>query len=499
MKTHLLTRTGLFAGLVLALASAYSAENQANIDKTFRVNSGGTLTIAADQGAIEVNPDGGDQVHVMVTREAKHATKAEAEKLLANHEITLNQDGDSVSITAKNNEERLSIFRIRRAYLEVHYRVSVPKKYNVNLRTSGGDISLADLEGEAQMRTSSGTITAGRVSGKVAAHDSGGDVRLTEAAADLNASTSSGSIEIGKVRGKAELADSGGNIRVEDASGDVLARTSSGGITLKAVKGNVEARNSGGDITIEASEGRVSARTSSGAIHVGRAGGDSVDAKNSGGDVEIGEAGGSVMAETSSGHIEVGTAKGRVEAKNSGGDIRLGECDGPVVAHTSSGTIHIKQAKGAAEVRNSGGDVKIDEADGDTVARTSSGSIVIRLAKGRVDAKNSGGNVEVTEAHAAVSANTSSGEIALGFVEQPKSDCRLDVSGGGIQVSLPRSAGVELDAQSSGGKVVTDLPVTVTVQGETHEGALRGKINGGGPALVLRSSSGDIRLRTGSL
>jgi hypothetical protein len=34
----------------------------------------------------------------------------------------------------------------------------------------------------------------------------------------------------------------------------------------------------------------------------------------------------------------------------------------------------------------------------------------------------------------------------------------------------------------------------MTVSGESKAGALRGKINGGGPMLTLRASSGDIRL-----
>jgi len=63
-----------------------------------------------------------------------------------------------------------------------------------------------------------------------------------------------------------------------------------------------------------------------------------------------------------------------------------------------------------------------------------------------------------------VQAETSSGGIAVNFSTAPKADCRLQVSGGGINVGLPRSAGFNLDAHSSGGKVVTETPITVAVQ-----------------------------------
>src|SRR6266436_5790738 len=111
-----------------------------------------------------------------------------------------------------------------------------------------------------------------------------------------------------------------------------------------------------------------------------------------------------------------------------------------VVAETSSGSIEITTAKGKVEAKNSGGDVRIDEADGVTVARTSSGSIVVKLAKGKVDARNSGGKFEVNEARDVVLAHTSSGPIIVGLGAQPKADSQLEVSGGDIKVTLPRSA-----------------------------------------------------------
>ena len=61
-------------------------------------------------------------------------------------------------------------------------------------------------------------------------------------------------------------------------------------------------------------------------------------------------------------------------------------------------------------------------------------------------------------------------------------------------MALPRGVAIDLDAESSGGKVVTAIPVTMTASGEQKHGTLRGKINGGGPRLNLRTSSGDIHL-----
>ena len=111
-----------------------------------------------------------------------------------------------------------------------------------------------------------------------------------------------------------------------------------------------------------------------------------------------------------------------------------------------------------------------------------------------MDARNSGGMIEVNEARDVVLAHTSSGPINVGLGKQPQADSQLEVSGGDISVALPRGVAIDLDAKSNGGKIVSSIPVTMTVSGEPKPGVLRGKINGGGPRLNLRTSSGDIRL-----
>src|SRR5438552_10687394 len=103
--------------------------------------------------------------------------------------------------------------------------------------------------------------------------------------------------------------------------------------------------------------------------------------------------------------------------------------------------------------------------------------------------------MEVKAAAAAVQASTSSGTITAGLVAQPSENCRLEVSGGGVILTVPRTAGFNLEARSSGGKVESDLPVTTTVSGKPNSSALQGKINAGGPALFVRCSSGDIRIK----
>ena len=72
----------------------------------------------------------------------------------------------------------------------------------------------------------------------------------------------------------------------------------------------------------------------------------------------------------------------------------------------------------------------------------------------------------------------------------------LRTSGGGIFLTVPADFKADLDASTSGGRVKTDLPVTV--KGTISKNKLQGAVNGGGPNVILRTSGGNIELRENS-
>ncbi len=90
-------------------------------------------------------------------------------------------------------------------------------------------------------------------------------------------------------------------------------------------------------------------------------------------------------------------------------------------------------------------------------------------------------------------ASTSGGSISARLSRQPRSDSKLSTSGGGITIHVAPNVALDIDAHTSGGDVASDVPVTLL--GRQNDSSLNGKLNGGGPKLVLRSSGGDIRLQ----
>ena len=69
-----------------------------------------------------------------------------------------------------------------------------------------------------------------------------------------------------------------------------------------------------------------------------------------------------------------------------------------------------------------------------------------------------------------------------------------ETSVGNIEIAIPRDAGATIDAETSGGDVVCDVPVTVS--GRIRESEVKGVVNGGGPTIYAHTSGGDVRIRT---
>lgn len=201
-----------------------------------------------------------------------------------------------------------------------------------------------------------------------------------------------------------------------------------------------------------------------------------------------------VDLKTSGGKISVDELEGDLRSKTSGGSLHFNRIKEAIAVSTSGGSIELLDCVGKVQVKTSGGGIRISNANGDVNAHTSGGSITIESVKGRVIADTSGGRINVQKLMGSIDAKTSGGSIKTQILKQPRMDCRLATSGGSVFVSLADGIAVDIDAETHGGHVVTDFSVLVKAQGEFKGSALRGKINGGGPLVLLRTSGGNIHI-----
>jgi DUF4097 and DUF4098 domain-containing protein YvlB len=274
------SRKSWFLGLLLVLATlSLNACSelmlggiQDNVQKNFIVEPGGKLTLDSDLGSVEVMPGTGNALAIQVDREVKAATKEDAEKILKDLTLDFQQDGKSVLVRAKIN--RGNFFggnwgnRIR-----LKFKITVPSKYDLDLKTGGGSIRVDDLEGAVVARTSGGSLHFGRITGPVNANTSGGSINLEGGNGPIDVNTSGGSIRIGKVAGPVKAHTSGGSISVEEVMGEINASTSGGSVSATISKqpgADCELNTSGGSVRVTLNRNlnlNLLAKCSGGSIH----------------------------------------------------------------------------------------------------------------------------------------------------------------------------------------------------------------------------------------
>lgn len=267
--TRFLSILVIFSFLIILAISSVHADIEDRVEKEFRVNPGGTLTIESDLGSIQVESVRGKKVVIQVLRTIKAHSRKEADKILDNFDLEFRRRGNNVSVTGKwTNKNRFSRMRSR---LQLRYKIQVPRRYHVDLQTAGGSILVSDLEGKVRAQTSGGSLVFGDITGPVFGRTSGGSITLEGCKGKADIKTSGGSIQIGRVQGSVTAHTSGGSIRIDQAKGRVEALTSGGSITVKEVMGAIKAKTSGGSIRAHITkqpDGACKLTTSGGSITV---------------------------------------------------------------------------------------------------------------------------------------------------------------------------------------------------------------------------------------
>jgi hypothetical protein len=196
---------------------------------------------------------------------------------------------------------------------------------------------------------------------------------------------------------------------------------------------------------------------------------------------------------TAGGSVAVGDLAGRLRLKTAGGSIMVGAVDGSVQAETAGGSIAVASATGTVDTDSAGGSIHLGAMKGTVQATSAGGSVRVDAAAGPMKARTSGGSIIINQASAPIQADTAGGSVTARFVAAPAGDSQLECTGGGITVYVADALGFAVDAESTGGGVRTELPVAG--DRKASRTSLRGQLNGGGPALKLRSVGGGISLR----
>lgn len=139
------------------------------------------------------------------------------------------------------------------------------------------------------------------------------------------------------------------------------------------------------------------------------------------------------------------------------------------------------------------------------------GDIVVRGVRGEMELSNTNGEISVTGAASPVVAETVNGDITIVFTRlESKRPLAFSTLNGNLDLTLPAALAADLALRTDNGDIYSDFEIkfldTPTRRAESREGGryrieieklVRGRINGGGPELSLKTFNGDIVLRRG--
>ena len=276
-----MTRYSAIALVLLAASSAGAAEKK--VERTFTVSPGGSLLVDADSASVHVS--GGDTNQVTVRMSARGSDQE-----LATAKLDAFQKNDQVTVMMRRPGKK-GWFNWGSWKGEGYIEITVPRRYGINVQTSGGSVELKDTIGSATLHTSGGSIVTKNVNGNVEARTSGGGITADTIRGDVDAGTSGGDIRLMHVDGKIRGQTSGGSVQCSlvGINRGILVTTSGGSIRLtlpRAITASFEASTSGGEFSSELAMLTAEQRDgyAKGSIN---GGGQPINVRTSGGDISL--------------------------------------------------------------------------------------------------------------------------------------------------------------------------------------------------------------------
>lgn len=175
--------------------------------------------------------------------------------------------------------------------------------------------------------------------------------------------------------------------------------------------------------------------------------------------------------------VTVGDYRGSLDLRGEGGSFFVGSVTGDFLGKTTTGSITV-------------GDV-----DGKSDLRTASGSILAGKLRGPADIRSANGDIEVQQAFDTLKVRADDSAIQLGMSHPLPKDIDVSTSAGTITLNVDRNLPLTVDAATRLlGKVRTRGLEPVVRRGSFNNSSLLADFNGGGEAVKLRTSWGNIVL-----
>jgi hypothetical protein len=194
---------------------------------------------------------------------------------------------------------------------------------------------------------------------------------------------------------------------------------------------------------------------------------------------------------------------GMIKAETGGGNVTVVSGEQGAMVQSGGGNVEIKRCSGRVKATTGGGNIDLGDIGGAVEMDTGGGSIRLNSAKGLVRAQTGGGSIELYGVPSA-RVETGAGGITVKIINTgaERSDSVLETSAGDVTVYIASDVAISVRASvdlGNGHHITSDFP-DIHIAGEGDQWGPRtlnaeGKLNGGGPVLKVRTTTGDIRFK----
>ncbi len=132
----------------------------------------------------------------------------------------------------------------------IHLEVTVPKNFNIQLTSAGGEVSATGLHGRLQGSTGGGALTLSQMQGEVRFNSGGGTIRISQCLLEASINTGGGEIIIADSDIDGGFNTGGGNASLQNVRIYGGVRTGRGDVTAAGLRGGFSASTGKGDIFV---------------------------------------------------------------------------------------------------------------------------------------------------------------------------------------------------------------------------------------------------------
>ena len=252
------SRPGVSLGLLLLLSAAACWEEagfeQTEVsDHTYPASAIRNLSLENRNGRIHLQAWDRAEIQLTVTKRVKGWGLDQTEEILKKFQVEPIHEEETLTVRAVWPNHWSWWGRSA----SVQYEIKLPRRMNVETKSSNGHVYASGLEGKQRYSTANGRIQVQESKGSLEAETLNGAIEIDGASGALEAQTKNGSIRIQNVRGRLQAKAMNGRVRASFSTppdGEVALNTKNGSVRLilpPHTHADVVARTANGSIATD--------------------------------------------------------------------------------------------------------------------------------------------------------------------------------------------------------------------------------------------------------